>query len=318
MEALVLKIRNLDELTCTKTSAKSNIFVPGNVIYRTAIQGAMLRALLCTTGQNYTLEYLNLIQVMESEKLGDGYSAKTVEEFYDGLLQKLPKVVASDGVLLKESQVQKEIYNSIYRGTTTALASLKASSQITYTIPNISYEVKQGKLTGTDEKIYTGLYNYNFSSLSDGNLREAMISKVSDKSHYFRVPGAIWRVGLFGERTELAEAYELFQIALNEIGLGAQHAFRGKCEIIEETGFLPIREIKEPIEAELFQPLFCPDGKMFDAFKQYHLNPKFGFQITQRRDGVYPTGKNVIAIEGKFYCARGKYIETNDGRFIVI
>ncbi len=318
MEALVLKIRNLDEITCTKTSAKSNVFVPGNVIYRTALQGAMIRALLCTEGQNYTLEYMNLIQAMESESLSDGYNAKALESFYAGMIEKLPKVVVSDGVLLKESQVQKEIYNSIYRGTTTALASLKAASQITYTIPNVGYEMKQGKLKGFDEKVYTGLYNYDFSSLSDGKLRETMISKVADKAHFFRAPGAIWRIGFFGERKELEEAYELFSIAINELGVGAQHAFRGKCEILEDSGFLPVREFSESIDVELFQPLFCPNGKLFDALKQYNLNPKYGFQITQRREEFYPTGKTVIAIEGKFQCSSGNYIETSDGRFLVL
>lgn len=321
MEALVLEIRNLDELTCTRTSAKSNVFVPSNLIYRTAIQGAMVRAKLFSEGRNYAFEYTHLLNALYNAEVAKGKKIEIIGEFYRSLLGELPKVAFSDGVLLQESRIRKEVFNSIYRGTATALGSFKKKSALFLKIPNARFQLRRGKMEGIPDEIATGLYGYYFTQWgeSDAKLREIMVSRIDTEGHLFRVPGATWRIGFFGEREELEDALEFFKIVLIDIGIGAKHAFRGKGEILKHE-FLPLTTISqsEPQVGELFHPLICTNGKLFETLDEYGLNPKFGFQITQRKSDFFPLGKNVIALDGKFEATRGWSLTYNGVTFLWI
>ena len=57
MKALICEFTNLDEIACSEATARSNRFVPTNLLYRSSITGALLQASRLTEGVVYRHEY---------------------------------------------------------------------------------------------------------------------------------------------------------------------------------------------------------------------------------------------------------------------
>ena len=278
MFAAVVIAKNMDPVCCTETASKINIFKPSNVIYRTAVTGAMLRVLLISRGENFYTLFNRWVAAENSRE--------EIVKGYHSLVRELPDVSVTDGVLVEESSIQPENFNLILDDTATALGSIKKASF--------------GKLAGYQ---LVGVPYITFRAVP--NLLR----------HFFRAPGAKWRFILFGKENSLTESLEILKIALREVGIGGKHSFRGKFSI-ESVRRVRLESIKEPLEGELCQPLICRSGGVEETLRRLGLTP-IKFRASSRYSGIAPFSRVVPALEGVFRAEKGYWMELDGKRFIV-
>jgi hypothetical protein len=87
VKALICEFVNLDEIACSETTARSNRFVPANVLYRSSITGALLQACLLMEGHGYFEEFNNfLFSTQATPAMG------ALKRWYKELIQHLPVI----------------------------------------------------------------------------------------------------------------------------------------------------------------------------------------------------------------------------------
>lgn len=282
LHSYILTTVNVDPVCSTQTTMKVNIFRPERFIYRTAVTGAMLRVVLNGIGENFYLHFNRWVK--RRLPIGDEYLK---------LLEMLPDVSVTDGVLVRKSKIVAEHYNVILDGTATALGTIKGTG-------------KKGEMGPLR------VYKYQIFGL-DSDLTRRVINYLV---HYFWAPGGIWRFALISEdQGELERALSLFRIAIREFGLGAKHAFRGKMmEVGSEL--VEVKEVDGGIRGRLLQPVLCENG-VSECLKRNGLRPVGTFRVIQRMRGYQPKAEVVPAIWGEFETDKGYYVSVDGDTFLI-
>lgn len=341
MQAVIVEFESLEESACSETTARSNRFVPANVLYRSSIAGAMLQALLFSRGQNYSADFNNALNSASS-------SIQVLSRWYKGLISDLPSIAITDALLLRETRLRAEVFNVLYDGTATALGSMKnAPLRLTDECRHLEInqaggvslrmrrlrEVVPGSsvrsrcaICQRPLEISLGLDALDFTVLRPDpkkdalfpSIREVMTARVAADAHIFRVPGARWRTVFIGESdTDLSRAIDLFQIVLTDLGLGSKHSFRGKGTFIGEPRWIDMSEVRETLEAPLFQPLICRDGNVTDTLARMSLSPVAGMQLSLRLSGLGPSSVTVPAVNGTMRTSKGYTLEIGSQTYLI-
>lgn len=325
MRALLCEFTNLDEIACSETNARSNRFVPSNLLYRSSIAGALLQARLLTEGRSYVEELNNLLWAAQA---GAG-PLDLLKRWYRHLIAELPNVAVTDALAVRESAIVRENFNSIYFGTSTALGSLK-NRPVRIVIEDFPLlRDGQGRVRAgrpNERRCDLGLEALDFTVLRPDakkdatfpSIREVMTARVGPDAHAFWSPGAQWRVAFIGrDEADLQNALHLFRIVLGDLGMGAKHVFRGKGELRRDPVTADVLPVTERTVGSLWQPLICRTGNLTGTLEACGLAPTGGMQLTLRNDDLTPLAHGVPAVAGEFQATKGYYFHY-DGKVYIL
>lgn len=304
----------------------------------------MLQAHLFTRGINYAAEFNNALNAAQS-------SIQALSRWYKGLIDELPRVAITDAVLIQESGLREELFNTIYDGTATALGSMMQDRlrrlRLTDDCHHLQFtssektSLRTRRVQNDDPDspvlsrcafcqrpldVKLGLNALDFTVLSPDakkdalfpSIREVMKSRVGKDAHIFRSPGAQWRTAFIGEsRSEIQKAIRLFEIVLTDLGMGSKHAFRGKGSLLGPPGWVELQEIKGTAEATLFQPLICRDGNMNRTLERLSLTPTNGMSIALRSSDIGPFSTAVPALTGCMKASEGFLLNTGTETYLI-
>jgi hypothetical protein len=294
--------------------------VPSKLLYRSSISGAILQAQLMGRGRGYFEELNSLLYAAHGTP-----ALRGLKSWYVGLLEELPKVAVTDALLVRESVIVRESFNSIYFGTSTALGPLKTSRVRVVLKDHPLIRDRQGRVSvgqAKERAFDLGLGALDFTVLRSDpkkdatfpSIREVMTARVSEDAHAFWAPGAWWRVAFISEdEGDLQKVLDLFGIVLRDLGMGAKHVFRGKGELRQKPSVFDAFPVTEAVTGWLWQPLICRSGNVGATLETCGLVPVGGMELTLRHGGLTPLSHSVPAVSGEFQATKGYYFHY-DGR----
>jgi hypothetical protein len=325
VKALICEFTNLDEIACSETTARSNRFVPGNLLYRSSIAGALLQASLLNEGRSYSEEFNNLLWAARTINR----PLQVLRRWYKELIENLPNVAITDALAMSESVVVRENFNSIYFGTSTALGSLKNRPVCIVIRNHPLLRDKRGTIRlgrPVERRCDLGLEALDFTVLRPDpkrgstfpSIREVMTARVGADAHTFWSPGAQWRMAFISpNEADLEKTLGLFRIVLGDLGMGAKHAFRGKGELRRDPISVDVLPVTKGAVGSLWQPLICRNGDLGVTLDACGLAPTGGMQLSLRHDDLTPIARGVPAVSGEFRASKGYYFH-HDGKAYIL